>query len=173
MKSLAICVHGNLSKSSEDLIIDKFSDYDIEFFKDDNADIIKSLHILSLLKRDYEIQKFKEFDICMAILVDDIEMLNNININPILEDRKLYFYNGKIFNYSIIEIFLNIFYSNSHTFDRVCEFSMNKNIYSIKNVYSDIDLPGLFYCHIKSLMLNTECINRENSNLFIRPTQNN
>lgn len=173
MKTLAVCIYGQDNNEIKEVISKKYSEYLITFFEYFDSDLFKSLWTLSVMKCNHEIIHFMEFDICMAVLSKDVSIFETTPIVDV-QEKIVYFHSGKKIDYNIVDISLTNFYSKSLIFDRVCECYHHKHLSRISNLRATpLSLGSLLFCHIKSLMLSTSCINYENSNLFIRSTKIN
>lgn len=181
VQKLAFCIYG-LTNNRVDLIKDqirhKFSRSHISFFEEfalNESGTLHSLHRCSLKKRNFEIENHKEFDACIAFDINAIDKLQNLSIVPEIRNHKVYSVTGS-FNepYYTTGIGIEIFYADSMTFDRACEFVLNIPNFKLHAIrgYNKIPLSTaiLFYFHLQTLKLNTECINYEDSSLYQRTT---
>ncbi len=167
---LAICFYGMPSREVKQVILNKCKELDFKLFESYNVDATKSLQDVSFKKRDYEIENNIEFKACLALNTTDIEMIKNFNVLRLgfLRYNVLYFIKG-YFNSVRYKTGVNpeMFYANSITFDRICEYHTNLNHIDRHWIRSNKS-EEIFYYHIKSLLIKAECVNHENSNLFIR-----
>lgn len=166
MKRLAICVYGN--NSIQDLLVEtkqKFPEYTPTVFVDTGPDKIKSLWNVSVKKRNYEIQHEFDFDVCIGLYSDSYNQYLNCKIPSVIEDNKIYFTQGH-YRSQRTGISLNLILGKSYEFDRAAEFIDDLPFIDPKLTNEDEQ----FFYHLKSLILETECLNYANSSLFIRAT---
>lgn len=170
---LAVCIHSKDSRELKRVISEKYSNLNIVFFEGYDDDIFKSLWKLSVIKTNYEITNYIDFDVCMAVMSDDISMFDHTVILP-PDHNVIYYHSGRKIKNHFIDISLTNFYSRSLEFDRVCECYHHTHLSRINKIENNTLSNGtLLFCHIKSLTMNIKCINYEDSNLFIRSTQIN
>ena len=166
-KTVGVCLYGNPeSINNVDLVkqklVEKFGD-NFTFFQDfTSTDQFVNLKRVSVIKRNEEINNGKLFDICLAVHVNYINFINNLFFKDV-DTSTLLFVTGGYYSYTKgTGVYPWIFYSNSLIFDRACEFAYNTTPPSDRSV----DLR--FYYHLKTLYIDTECINIDNPILFKR-----
>lgn len=171
MKTLAICFYG-LSVVDGSTLVQKYShvfdNYVVTIFINTNDNVFKSMWLVTHQKRKFEIDTKKDFDVCLLLCTDNIELLDHISI-PILSDNKLYYTSGYIkLDKMSVGIKPSGLVSDSWTIDRISEFYVSKTI-DVKYLKNDTIEERFFY-FVKSLKITTECINYENSSMFKRTT---
>lgn len=172
MKTLAVCFYGITSHTValEKLILEKFKEFDISIFSDYTTDPADALLNVAYKKRCDEITKRHDYNICMAIdTALSLDVIHSTTIKNI-ENNFLYFTKG-FFKHPTQStgVSKEIFYATSITFDRACEFKIDLGYIDTAWLRGQ-DQEELFYYHLKSLNIQTECIDCENSNMFIRST---
>jgi len=171
MKTLAVCFYGIKLADSViiDLVLEKFKEYDISIFNECNPTTSVALLKVAHRKHSEEILNKHDYDICMAVHTSAHNLIQHTTIKN-LEPNFLYFTKG-YFNEPdrSTGVSKEIFYATSLTFDRACEFKINLN-YIDKRWLRSQGPEALFYYHLKSLNIRTECIDCENSHMFIRTT---
>jgi hypothetical protein len=171
--NIAICLFGDKPCFGVDSELETWlnslrNDNNILMFESCDVCVYKSIWLSSNLKRQHEIKAKIDFDLCIALHTSQLAEVNNIHILPKLQPDVLYFSNGGI-NLKTLRtrVCMNGMYSQSVTFDRVCEFIFYDTPYLAS---SDMIMEERFYYYVKSLNIRTECINYENSSLFKRAT---
>jgi hypothetical protein len=163
---LAICYFGKKDEREKvlDLARKKFSNYEVTLFASIGEDKAHNLWKASLQKRNYEIENQIEFDVCVGVCSTNFVNFNNTNINELVKN-KVYYTSGYYLKAAHrTGAHLNIFYCQSIEFDRVAEF-----FHSVKSIDTGLTKESeQFFYHLKTLNFDTECINYENSSLFIR-----
>ena len=171
MKNIAICIYG---LEDENWPVEKIQPKDCTFtiFTDVNKDKYNSLFRVSFKKRDFEITNDFEFYICIAIYARTFISLDELLIPEVILDNKIYSSRGHFLHSNWrTGISMNMFLCKSIEFDRAAEYVHNiKNIPSgqSNNSCNFTDEEEMFYFHLKSLFFNTECVNVEDSSMFIR-----
>lgn len=169
MKKLAVCFYGNELETQAhlNLVFEKFKEFDISTFSSNAAEKLDALQYVAHKKHTYEILQKCNFDVCLALDTASIDLLNYTYIDNI-ENNFVYFTKG-FFKHKTVStgVSAEIFYASSLTFDRACEMKTNL-AYIDMGWLRGHDPAELFYYHLKSLNIRTECINCENSNMFIR-----
>ncbi len=169
MKKLAVCFYGHESETQAhlDLVFEKFKEFNISIFSSNAEDKLTALQEAAHKKHTSEILQKHNYDVCLAIDTSSIDLLYYTTINNI-ENNFVYFTKG-FFKRNTVStgVSTEIFYASSLTFDRACEMKINSEYIDIEWLRGR-DSAELFYYHLKSLNIRTECINRENSNMFIR-----
>ena len=165
MKKIALCIFTDNLKYNpgEDVSLDGL---DYELFVEYNSSIFRALRDVSIKKRTYEMNMGDEFDACIAYNPSCANIADLKLCTP--EKNKVYYAYGA-FN---AEQYIGaaepwLFYSGTVEFNRCCEFA--ENYFNIQSPYT-IKMSEKFLFHIRSLYLESECVNYENSSLFIRPT---
>jgi hypothetical protein len=166
-KTLAVCLYGTINSIDKidlvkDTLLKKFSDeFDLSFFQCfDNLNQFINLKKVSFLKRSREIELGDLFDICLAVHTDYVELLDSLFFKDVTLNT-LFFVKGVYRSYTIgTGIYPWIFYSHSLIFDKACEFEYN----TIPP--TDRSLEDRFYYHLKTLYIDTECINSSDPTIF-------
>jgi hypothetical protein len=170
---LAVCLYGALNNSVPNIknqcLILFGKTYELLYFENfEDTDLYKNLWFANFKKRQYEIENNSEFDVCLALGTNQMVLSHILRIPETLRE-KLYFAKGEYFSrVASTAISPSIFFSNSLIFDVVCNFGL---------VYKSLP-PGRksklleedFYYFLKTLKIETECINYENRSLFKRTT---
>lgn len=171
MKTLAVCFYGDVLPSVDTMhsVFEKFKHYQISMFTGVSERKTQALLKSAFDKRKVEISKMFEFDICLAIDSSASELIKYTAVTPGYPNT-IYFTKG-FYKHSTMSTGVNpsVFYGRSLTFDRACEFDVNLNHINYKWLRGNT-LEELFHYHLKSLDIRTRCINRENSDMFIRTT---
>lgn len=170
MKTLAVCFYGTNTESTKlvDSVKFKFSNFKVTIFSATHQERSAALLISCNKKRSHELSIFKEFDICLAVdtlvgeLIDFTEIKNELK-NNIVYYTKGYFRSDR----RSTGVSPSIFYAKSLTFDRAAEFKTNLQ-YIETGWLREITPESVFFYHLNTMNIKTECINYENSSLFIR-----
>lgn len=185
--NLAICIYG--SKENRELVQrirsenDRiFSGHQVTYFEITSDPVLhKNLWLASFKKRQHELNNIVEFDVCLALNIDDewiVDFLyspSNPAINLIIDppkfknisNEKLYFIKGAYSKgYTIISP--SIFFASSLIFDLACNFGVARPMFPIERGRGTDEED--FYFFLKTLRIKTECTNYENSSLFKRTT---
>ena len=131
-----------------------------------NEDLFYALKLVSIKKKEFELTANVIFDVCIGYdpgraKIDDM-------IIPVVDESTIYFaYGGYDSSTWTTSANPALFCCQSEEFNRMGELydnmqKMQDDRYNTRN--------GQFLFHIKSLLLNSECTNYENSSLFIRST---
>jgi organic radical activating enzyme len=168
-QKIAVCLYGsqgaNLIKIKEHFNEKLSQTFNIDYYAHfDDTDLYKNLWISNFKKRQVEIEDNFEYYACIAFDVskdwDDTLLIPEENI----ENNTLYFLKGGMNDIqAATKIDLSIFFANSHIFDIVCSYELVRKSINLVN-------EEAFYYYLKTLKINTKCINYENSSLFKRPT---
>lgn len=182
MSNVAVCFFGS-GLHTEYLKIqvnEILKNYDVFFFEEkidyqSEAQLLLALRKVSIQKKCFNIDKNIFFEFCIAINSDTQEILNEVKIVDVIKKSTVYYTRGGWDQkYYSTHASINLFYAESFAFDRACEMYENIKYFRIKEWRGygsiDITLNHKFYYHLKSMMLETECINAENSDLFKRTT---
>jgi len=169
---IAVCLYG--SSNSNVLGIQNYLNalgYDITYFEHYEDDIYRSLWVSAFKKRQQELDKRQEFDICLAVDSSNktLELFarhNNLLLNiSSYKDNKIYFVRGSfVQGQGSTNVSPQIFFSNSLTFDFACNFGTEYKTLPIDRKQGGIGTD--FYYFLKTLKIKTECINFENTELF-------
>ncbi len=173
MHNLAICFYGvndsNYAEAVEKCTL-QFSSYQKTFFCATDNDVIKALWLSSFKKSESELLNNTEFDICIAINLQNLHLVPYITIPENL-DNSLYFLTGWFnqLNYTT-GVGVDVFFAKSQTFNRASEFYLYKSttLYKHDGFTRNRVLPieEDFFYHLKVFYLPTKCIQYENRNLF-------
>jgi hypothetical protein len=181
MNNLAICLYGTsidnvsiIKHYCEDALKYLLDSYNITYFENvEDADIYLSLWKVAFKKRQEELIKKNDFDICLAIDTSDDNVNRFSNFEPLLSnihyynDKKIYFSTGTFFpERGSTSVSPQIFFSNSLMFDLACNFGLKRHTLPSNRKLGTIGED--FYYFLKTLKIKTECINYENSDLFKR-----
>lgn len=178
MKTALLCIH-NSTPAIKNSILSRLGNFTVDVFEDNvTNDKFEAYYRMTVMKRDLEISRHREFDVCVAMSgTSDIHQ--HFQITDLPKYNVLYFVAGHAgagelpadrVGSSRITLSINtdMFYSDSIVFDRANEYKFHRiNTSIFREKY---DIGNNFYFHLKSLRIDTECINYEDSNLFIRPT---
>jgi hypothetical protein len=171
---LALCIYSKISDEVRTALLSKCKLFDVTVFEDYNEDKFRALYNVSILKRHHEIATKVDFTTCLAIGANRLDLIDSLSIRLIPKYRICHFiageYKPKLMSVSIDT---DIFYADSSTFDRICEYHLNLPNINPERIFSGVEPGDKFYYHLKSLMLKSECTNFENRDLLIRPAQIN
>lgn len=167
IKRIAICIFGpdtsiktsEFKKKADEL----YPGYATVMFRDASADKFKSLYKVAFKKRKHEVLLSLDFSFCVGISADSLYNLEICKMPENIKDDTVYYSKGCFSNEGRTGAYPDSFLCKTLEFDRCAE--IYHNIKNIDKTYS-IE-PEIFYYHLKSLKLKTECINFENSNLFV------
>lgn len=165
MKKIALCIYtDNIDYNPEK--DSSIHGLDYEIFFEFNPQIFHALRMVAFKKRLFELKHSDEFEVCIAYN-PMCASLKDINVTHIKENTIYYAY-GK-FDRTKYRVGANpaLFYCGTLEFNRACEFADN-----IKNIrpFDPLTVDEQFLFHTRSLFLKDECVNYENSSLFIRTT---
>lgn len=166
--NLALCYFGSIDKKDDVLekAKQKFPEYNIHLFSSIGNNKYLELWRVSLLKRNYELEHNFEFDVCIGLNSEKFRSFNYTRIDEV-EPNTVYYISG--YHQMLTHLSganFSIFFSKSIEFDRVAEFFHSRQF--INTGLNDESQQFLY--HIKTLGFEAECINFENSSLFIRTT---
>ena len=173
--NIAVCLYGKSNDNTpfiKQYCKDNLLNNNIIYFENyDNDDLYKNLWISSFKKRQFELDRKVEFDICAAIDTSDDTFDLFLNHEDLLlkvpkyQEEKLYFLKGSfIEEYNATGVSPQIFFSNSLIFDYVCNFGVQHSILPRQRKPGTIDIS--FYYFLKTLKIKTECIHFGNLELF-------
>lgn len=167
---VAICIFGNNDNLNtiKDQITSKFVTSKLDFFNVPDASLYKSLWLTANQKRQQELLRKKDYDICIGVNAQDHAILSVMGNPSFIDSNTLYFTEGEhIRRFNQTKVTISVFYSSSWVFDRVSEFMFTDVPPSYKRLNTDEEN---FYFHLKYLKIKTQCTNYENCNLFKRTT---
>lgn len=173
LTNLAICLYGSKdsdSTSIKELCKSMFSEkYKIDFFEHyEDEDLYKNLWLVNFKKRQFEINRLTDFEVCLALDVTH-PWGHELPIPSLTltDDDVLYFVKGEfklLSNKTLVSPVA--FFAKSYIFDAACAFtSMVSNVTDAINTKS---IEEAFYYYLKTLKIKTRCVNHENGNLFKR-----
>ncbi len=173
MRKLALCFYGKIPATDiqKAEAIARFSNRDCILFENyDTASRSKSLMNVSYLKRQFEILNHFSFDTCVAIDSESDALMHTV-LRYHARPGFVYFTKGYYLTSHGGTTGVNpeIFYAESMTFDRAAELCIGMQNMDSDWMTSD-RIEEIFYLHLKSLDIKTECVNCENSDMFIRAT---
>lgn len=151
---IAVILYGNeLPASSvsdvENRLVEKFGATIFKHFSDNK---FYSMKTACNVKSMYEINRLRMFDVCIVLDISQVDMIDYID-PKIEESAYLTFVKGSINVYvSKVAIDPAIFYANSLTINRACEYVNFTNI-------------G-FYDYLKMMYIKTKCIFPLHTELF-------
>lgn len=182
---LAICLYGYERAVDLDVIkktiLEKLPMCRVKFFEsfvpdtDPDIRVFLSLQRVAFKKRSFEIQTKEEFDLCIALNINNHEEIKHFKMVRNPKSDTVYYTRGG-YNETYVVTFTNpdLFYADSFTFDRACEYYLNLPNIEMHRLrgYGNMIFghPEIFYYHLKTLILTTECVNNEDRNLFERTT---
>jgi hypothetical protein len=167
---LAVCLFGeSVECGYEEYIKNVIGMDNLYIFHVPNNDLLKSLWLTADKKRQYEICSNLDFDICLGLRTNELNILEYINVDKVKVScgQNVFYYPKGYFYNNCTSIHLNGFYSSSFIFDRVSEFLFADIDASFLNVKT---LGSIFYYYLKYINIKLECVNYENSSLFKRTT---
>lgn len=189
IKKIAICFYNidpslqtlNKLKLNFDRLFSKCQISYFEHFSTDGATVLQGMYNVAHIKRLEETTRLYqfEFDACFSInLNNDIIKSNNdlyfnflfcrVKLENMLDSNTLYYLSGGFeAATSTTEINFNAFYSTSRLFDIVSKFGLLYDHLPTGRKGSNINQD--FYYYLKSLKIQTECVNYEIGSLFKRP----
>lgn len=162
MKQVALCIYSD--NSNHNHVNTTVNGIDCEIFSCYNDNLLQALKNVSINKRHFEIENLHKFDICIAYNPKNAN-INDINISYIRDNTIFYAYGNVSTGRYRVGANPSLFYSHSIEFNRACEFIDNLN--NIRP-FDPLSLDEKFIFHLRSLFLKDECVNYENSSLFIR-----
>jgi|SRR5690606_12407662 len=163
MTKIALCIYTDNADYKIDPALEAFG---YEIFFEYHKNLFFALRNVSVKKRIHELKLLEEYDICigydpMRSNIDDLNLKDP-------EYNKVYYAYGHFNSTKFLTgAEPSLFFSKTVEFNRVCEFSDNYE--NIKDLRLE-KISEKFIFHIRSLYLRNECVNYENSNLFIRTT---
>lgn len=173
MRTLALCFYGKMPADAalKEKAISRYPNCQCTVFESYDSDSrSKALMNVAFLKRQQEILNYTDFDVCLAIDTEK-DLLAHTLIRSIIKPDTLYFTKGYYLTKrgGVTGVSPEIFYADSMTFDRAAEFFIGLQNTDLEWLTSR-RVEEIFFYHLKSLAIKTECINRENSDMFIRAT---
>jgi len=165
MKKIALCVYtddANYRLENDGNITNLSFEY--ELFFDYNVNLYKALKNISVKKRIAELECMSEFTTCIGFDPRRANLEDFILPEP-KESVVYYAYGGYNNSKYVGSASPSLFSAMTVEFNRVCEFVENYNNIADLRVTT---IPEKFLFHIRSLYLESECINYENSSMFIR-----
>ena len=164
MKKVALCVYSDDTNHKH--VDSNIGSVGCEIFSCYDENLLQALKNVSIKKRQFEVKNVCEFDICVAFNPKNAD-IKDIDISYIRNNTIFYAYGNVSTERYRVGANPSLFYSCSIEFNRACEFVDNLN--NIRP-FDPLSLDEKFIFHIRSLFLKDECVNYENSSLFIRTT---
>lgn len=176
-KTAILCLHKSNSEI-RDSILSHLNDFKVDVLEDNTDDKFEAYYSMAVAKRNLEVSRHKEFDLCI-VMSGTGDIYKNFRVDNLPVYNVLYFITGHVgagtgtqdrisSSRITLSIDTDMFYSDSLVFDRACEYKFHKINTSI--FPEKYNTGNDFYFHLKSLYINTECINYEDSSLFVRAT---